>query len=197
MRTILSVCLAILLGAGAAAAQVPEGPDAGPLASWRDGEMRARYLEDRDETEVDLALLPVDPRAGEPRLTLNFGASFRGRTPTVAPGAVILRINVSPLVDPNLIRDTTVTFTLDRGTERERGFALSGRRPDTAGYRLAPGDRIDTMLVRIPFGLTLLALAQAETVSGVAFEVFPFELSDQQLAALQGFIDLIVPPGQS
>ncbi len=76
--------------------------DAGSLVGWQDREFRTSYLLDIDETQMFLALQPVDPVANETRLTMIFGARFPGRNPRVTPGQIEIRLTPHPLVDPRL-----------------------------------------------------------------------------------------------
>ena len=164
--------------------------DAGFHGAWRDREIRSTYVEDTDETEVLLTLLPVDPQAGEPRITLTFQARYAGGRPVVPPGQIQLRVTVGPLVDPNVMRRPVLNLVLDEDSDDRVELEFVGLIPTTAF--MAPGDRVDTILITLPLGMQFLELLNAETVTGQALGIFNFSLDQGQLAALRAFANQIL-----
>ena len=68
------------------------GPDAGFLGVWSDREMRSVDVEDSQETEVFLALLPLTTLTQEPAFSMVFRARYRSRHPVMPPDAVEIRV---------------------------------------------------------------------------------------------------------
>ena len=157
--------------------------------AWRDREIRSNYVEDTDETEVLLTLLPVDPQAGEPLITLTFQARYAGGRPVVPPGQIEFRVAVGPLTDPNVMRRPVLNLVLDEDTDDSVELEFVGLIPRTAF--MAPGDRVDT-IITLPLGIQFLELLNAETVTGQALGIFNFSLDQGQLAALRVFVNQIL-----
>ena len=164
--------------------------DAGFHGAWRDREIRSTYVEDTDETEVLLTLLPVDPQAGEARITLTFQARYAGRRPVVQPGQLELRVTVGPLVEPNVMRRPVLNLVLDEESNDSVELEFVGLIPRTAF--MASRDRVDTILITLPLGIQFLRLLNAETVTGQALGIFNFSLDQGQLAALRAFANQIL-----
>ena len=164
--------------------------DAGFHGAWRDREIRSTYVEDTDETEVLLTLLPVDPQAGEARITLTFQARYAGRRPVVQPGQLELRVTVGPLVEPNVMRRPVLNLVLGEESNDSVELEFVGLIPRTAF--MASRDRVDTILITLPLGIQFLRLLNAETVAGQALGIFNFSLDQGQLAALRAFANQIL-----
>ena len=167
-------------------------PDAGSLAAWSNLELRSTYLADSDETEVVLALLPVDPAAGEPRITMTFLARYEGRYPAVPPGSVEVRVHANPLTDPTVMRSPVMSLIVDEGSDDSIRLDLAGILPDTGV--VLPGGRVDTAFFTVPLGLQLLALINAETIDGQAFGTLNFAFTPAQINALRDFANRILLP---
>ena len=166
--------------------------DAGSFAAWGDLEFRSSYFEDSDETEVFLALLPVDPVAREPRLTMTFRARYRGRSPVVPPGSVEIRINANPLIDPNLMRSPVMSLVVDQDSEDSVRLDLFGTVPDTGV--VVPAGRVDTVFFNLPVGLQFLHLLNAETIDGLVFGVVDFAFTPAHINALRDFANQTLSP---
>ena len=134
--------------------------DAGFHGAWRDREIRSTYVEDTDETEVLLTLLPVDPHAGEPRITLIFQARYAGGRPVVPPGQIELRVTVGPLVDPNVMRRPALNLSLDEGSDDSDELEFVGLIQRTAF--MTPGDRVDTIVTYCALGDAVLGVAECQ-----------------------------------
>ena len=127
--------------------------DAGSLVGWQDREFRTTYLPDLNETQMFLALQPVDPVANETRLTMVFGARFRGRNPRVTPGQIEIRLTPHPLVDPRLARVPLLSLFLNPDTEESAQldfsgiFATAGYLANPTGTLLPRGGRVNPTLI--------------------------------------------------
>ena len=198
------------------------GSDAGSLAPWEDQEIRSTYLRETDETQVWLALQPVDPVANEARLTLTLGARFNGRSPSVPPRQIEMRATMHPLSDPRVTRLPVMTFLLNADTEDSEQLELSGIFT-TAGYLSNPtgplnpsgqvpslptlgpllsagegasvvSSSVDTVLFALPLGLSLLRLINSETVQGTAVGFLDFSFTETQLNVLRDFAQQLLSP---
>ena len=167
--------------------------DAGFHGAWRDREIRSTYVEDTDETEVLLTLLPVDPQAGEARITLTFQARYAGRRPVVQPGQLELRVTVGPLVEPNVMRRPVLNLVLDEESNDSVELEFVGLIPRTAF--MASRDRVDTILITLPLGIQFLRLLNAETVTGQALGIFNFSLDQASSQPYERLLTRSFRPG--
>ena len=133
--------------------------DAGSLVVWQDREFRTSYVPERDETEMWLAVQPVDPTSNLSRLTMVFGARLKGRSPSVPPGHVEIRLILNPLLDPRFARVPRLTLFLNPDTEESEQLDLSGIFA-TAGYLVNPtgtllpsGSRVNPTVIPPPAAL--------------------------------------------
>jgi hypothetical protein len=161
-------------------------PDAGPLATWRDGEIREAYDQSARETQVFVAVMPSGPQ-GTPTMVLS--ARWAGRVPAKQVTSFDVRVEAGLGVNPNFIRKATLAFILDRGTSELRAVELSDRlRLSVPG----PGVAINSGTATLTL-LELIQLLQARTVSGVILGI-PVELTPAQIEALRRFGDRVLAP---
>lgn len=170
----------------AGAAPVLAQPDAGPLATWRDGELRESYDQSARETQVFVAVMPSGPQ-GTPTIVLS--ARWPGRVPAKQVTSFDVRVEAGLGVNPNFIRKATLAFILDRGTDEPRAVELSDRlRLSVPG----PGVAINSGTATLTL-LELVQLLRARTVSGVILGL-PVELTPGQIEALRRFGDRVLAP---
>ena len=170
-----------------------EAPDAGFLTVWRDREARSVDLEDSQESEVLLALLPLTTLTQERAFSMVLRARYRSRYPVTPPGAVEIRVQVNPMLDPNRMRSPVMRLVLNEGTDKRRQLDLAGRVPDTGV--VLPGGRVDVVFFTVPVGLQLLHLVNAETIEGQVFGTIDFLLTSGQIDALREFATGILSVG--
>jgi hypothetical protein len=160
--------------------------DAGPLATWRDGELRESYDQSARETRVFVAVMPSGPQ-GTPTVVLS--ARWPGRVPEKPLNEFEVRVEAGLGVNPNFLRKATLSFILDRDTPELRAVELSDRlRLSVPGPGVAINSGIATMTL-----LELIQLLQARTVRGVILGI-PVELTLSQIEALRRFGDRVLAP---
>jgi hypothetical protein len=161
-------------------------PDAGPLATWRDGELRESYDQSARETRVFVAVMPSGPH-GTPTVVLS--ARWPGRVPEKPLNEFEMRVEAGLGVNPNFIRKATLAFILDRDTSELRAVELSDRlRLSVPGPGVAINSGVATLTL-----LELVQMLQARTVSGVILGI-PVELTPTQIEALRRFGDRVLAP---
>ena len=175
--------LAALLAAAPALAQ-----DAGALATWKDGEIRETFDGATRVSQVFVAVLPSGPHGS---LTVVLSARWPGRTRTKPLTEFEIRADVGLRVNPNFIRQPTLAFTLDPGTDGARVIELSERLqiPPTGA-----GSAIDTGRAMV----SLVELIQVLRARAVSAEIFglPLTFTAPQLEALRKFGDRVLAPPQ-
>lgn len=180
--TVVAVAGAVVAHTAPASAQA----DAGPLATWRDGELRESYDPSARETRVFVAVMPSGPQ-GTPTVVLS--ARWPGRVPEKPLNAFEVRVEAGLGVNPNFLRKATLAFILDRDTSELRAVELSDRlRLSVPGPGVAINSGIATMTL-----LEMIQVLQARRISGVMLGI-PVEFSAAQVEALRRFGDRVLAP---
>lgn len=179
------VASAVLLTAVCAgAAPAPAQPDAGPLATWKDGELREMYDQSARETRVFVAVMPSGPQ-GSPTMVVS--ARWAGRVPERQVTEFEVRVEAGLGVNPNFVRKATLALILDRDTPELRAVEMSDR------LRLAvpgPGVAINSGTATMTL-LEMIQVLQARRISGVILGI-PVEFTPGQIEALRRFGDRVL-----
>lgn len=159
----------------------PSRQDAGALAGWRDGEVRASYNASTNQTEVMVALRPNCP-AGTPSLV--FTVVFKGREATSPPAFIQVRAAATVNVSPAVMRTLTLRFVLEE-PGRKHELDLTDRLRNAHGP-VGAGGRIDAAYgeFRLPEFMRLL---EARSVVAEPLGLGSCSLTPEQLDALREF----------
>lgn len=182
----MAVSALLLSGLLALAAPAFAQADAGPLATWRDGEIREAYDQSARETRVFVAVMPSGPQ-GTPTVVLS--ARWPGRAPEKQVTEFEVRVEAGLGVNPNFLRKATLALILDRDTPELRAVEMSNRlRLSVPGPGVAINSGTATMTL-----LELIQVLQARRISGVILGI-PVEFTPAQIEALRRFGDRILAP---
>lgn len=170
----------------AGSAPVHTQPDAGPLATWRDGEIREAYDQSARETRVFVAVMPSGPQ-GTPTVVLS--TRWPGRVPEKQVTEFEVRVEAGLGVNPNFLRKAALALILDRDTPDLRAVEMSNRlRLSVPGPGAAINSGTATMTL-----LELIQVLQARRISGVILGI-PVEFTPTQIEALRRFGDRVLAP---
>ena len=182
--TIGRAAAVLLLAVVAAAPAIAQ--DAGALATWKDGEIRESFDASARVSQIFVAVMPSGPQGS---LTVVLSGRWPGRTRTKPLTDFELRADVGLRVNPNFIRQPTMVFTLDPGTDTARVLELSDR------LKIPPrgaGSSIDSGTATV----SLVELIQVLRARQVSAEIFglPLTFTAAQLEALRKFGDRVMAP---
>lgn len=184
LRLWLTVVAGSALIVGTEAAQVPAPYG---LFVRHDGEVKSEYSPDLKSTIVELSLSPGMGDAPA-STTMVFRAAFAGRQAGPTPGEITVLILPTITSNPNVIRDNTLVFTIDRTESKPVELSYFGQSWGDYGF-VPPGGEY----TRVAFKMSvpeLRAMLLAERVSGKVMNS-NFTFTSKQLAALKLFAKTI------
>jgi hypothetical protein len=183
--TLPAVVIAVLAVTLGAAAQVPAPYG---LFVHSDGEVKSRYSADLKSTIVELALTPPGQSNAPTSVTMVLRAAFAGRQATAPPAEITILILPTITSDPNVRRDNTLGFTIERPESTPVHLSYFGQSWGDYGF-VPPGGE----LTRVAFSMSvaeLRALLMAERVVGRVMNS-SFVFTNKHLAALRVFATTI------
>jgi len=176
VRLTIALLLGLLIaGSAGTGANASSQGLTGVQANWRDLEPWTRYLEPTKQNELGLGLQPSGT-------LLAFLGRLSAASPRVPPREIRVQIAIGPLLNPNLVRRSTLTLLVDADTDTRTSFDLSSRLvvdDSTPGGNLQNG--ITTMSAD-----DFARLARARTITGNVFG-FDVTFTRDQIAAIKAF----------
>jgi hypothetical protein len=179
------VALACVVAVASAAGALAQNP-AALLATWKDGEIRETFDASARVSQLAVAVMPAGAHGS---LTVVLSARWPGRARTKPLTEFEVRADVGMRVNPTFIRQPSLSFVLDPGTDHTRVIDLSER------LRIPPsgaGSAIDTGTATISL-VELIQLLRAQTLSAEIFAL-PLTFTPAQLEALRRFGDRALAP---
>jgi hypothetical protein len=179
------VALGCVVALGSAAGALAQDP-AALLATWKDGEIRETFDTSARVSQLAVAVMPAGAHGS---LTVVVSARWPGRARTKPLTEFEVRADVGMRVNPNLIRQPSLVFMLDPGTDHTRVIDLTERLKIPPS---GPGSAIDTGTVTISL-VELIQLLRAQTLDAEIFAL-PLTFTPTQLEALRKFGDRALAP---
>ena len=179
------VALACVVGLCPPASAFAQDP-AALLATWKDGEIRETFDTSARVSQISIAVMPAGAHGS---LTVVLSARWPGRARTKPLTEFELRADVGLRVNPTFIRQPTLLFVLDPGTDHARVIDLTER------LKVPPsgaGSAIDTGTATLSL-VELIQLLRAQAVSAEIFAL-PLTFTPAQLEALRKFGDRVLAP---
>ncbi len=179
LPAVVIATLALTIGAAAAQVPAPYG-----LFVHSDGEVKSQYSTDLKSTIVELALAPPGQSNAPSSATMVLRAAFAGRQAIAPPAGITILILPTITSNPNVIRDNTLGFTIERPGSTPLELSYFGQSWGDYGF-VPPGGEV----TRVAFSMSvaeLRALLLAERVSGRVMNS-NFVFTNQHLAALRLF----------